>query len=532
MTGSPASTGRYPESIGFLDIGTNSVRLLVARIDDAHSWTTLAQQKEPVRLGEGEFGGQSVLQPAAMDRAVLVCGTLAAVARSRGASEIVAVATSATREAQNQGAFVHRLREEAGIDVRVVSGPEEARLVFLGVLATVHLEDERALVVDIGGGSTEIALGGSGGADSTDSLRLGAIRLTSEFPEAGGPGPVTTATYEAMRRRVQVQSASVRHKLDGERIDVAYGTSGSIRNLASVIVRALRGGTPQRIDTFTRAELRKVVKLLRTADLEARRKVSGLNPARADIVLAGAAILDAVMEDLSLDKISAIGECGLREGLVMDHIARTSLAVPGHAPSVRERSVLALARATAFDEEHARHVTALALELFDSSCEAGLHYYGTGERELFEYACLLHDIGAFLSYSDHHVHGHYLIRNADLLGFDQEEVEIMAATVLFHRKARPGSRHAAFTALDRPARKTVRLLAALLRIAEYLDRGHTQAVAHVALRRYGSRALVLEVRPAHDWHLERWRLEDRRETLEKALGRELTVSELAAPAAG
>ncbi len=504
----------------------------MTRIEDPHTWTTLAQQKEPVRLGEGEFGGQSVLQPAAMDRAVLVCRTLADLARSQGATEIVAVATSATREAQNQGTFVHRLRDEAGIEVHVVSGPEEARLVFLGVLATVHLEDERALVVDIGGGSTEIALGGAGGADSTDSLRLGAIRLTSEFPEAGGPDPVPAATYEAMRRRVQVESARVKHKLAGERIDIAYGTSGSIRNLASVIVRALRGETPQRIDTFTRAELRKVVKLLRTNGLEARRKVPGLNPARADIVLAGAAILDAVMEDFGLEEISAIGECGLREGLVMDHLARTSRAAPGEAPTVRERSVLALARATAFDEEHARHVTALALELFDSAGDAGLHDFGAGERELFEYAALLHDIGAFLSYPDHHIHTYYLIRNADLLGFDQEEVEIMAATALFHRKSRPGSRHAAYAALDREARRTVRLLAALLRMAEYLDRSHTQAVAHVVLRRYGKRALVLEVQPVRDWHLERWRLEDRRDTLEKALGRELTVSELAAPAAG
>ncbi len=161
-------------------------------------------RRSPCGWAKGEFGGQSVLQPAAMDRAVLVCRTLADLARSHGATEIVAVATSATREAQNQGAFVRRLRDEAGIDVHVVSGPEEARLVFLGVLATVHLDDARALVVDIGGGSTEIALGGAGGADSTDSLRLGAIRLTSEFPEAGGPGPVPAAMYEAMRRRVQV----------------------------------------------------------------------------------------------------------------------------------------------------------------------------------------------------------------------------------------------------------------------------------------------------------------------------------------
>lgn len=494
-----------------------------------HSWSTVTAQRESVRLGEGEFGGATELQPEAMDRAVLVCRSFAELARSHGATSFVAVATSATREAGNQASFVRRLRDEAGLEVHVVSGPEEARLVFLGVLSVVDLEDRRALVVDIGGGSTEIALGGAAGAEFIDSLRIGAIRLASEFPEASAEGPVPAAAYQAMRRRVQLEAARVRRKLRGERIDVAYGTSGTIRNLASVSVRALHGGTPQRIDALTSADLRKTVKLLRGKTLEQRRLVPGLNPSRADIVVAGAAILDALMEDLDLASIQAVGECGLREGLVSDHLARAAHAVPGHALTVRERSVLKLARVTAFDETHARHVTALALELFDSAGAAGLHRYGDEERELFEYAALLHDIGTFLSYNDHHVHSYYLIRNADLLGFDEEEVEVMAATALFHRKGRPGLSHEAFAGLGPAARKTVRLLAALLRTAEYLDRGHAQAVAHAALLRDGKSSLVLEVQPARDWHLERWRLENRRATLEKALGKRLTLREAAPP---
>jgi len=496
---------------------------MVVRFAEDHTWGTLTAQKEPVRLGEGEFGSQSSLQPAAMDRAVLVCRSFVELARSHGADTFVAVATSATREAANQAVFVRRLHAEAGLDVHVVSGKEEARLIFLGVLTRVHLDGRRTLVVDIGGGSTEIALGDEQGPAFLESLRIGAIRLAAEFPESTEPGPVTGAVYEAMKRRVQVEAWRVRRSLQGEQVDLAVGTSGTIRNLASVVVRALRGETPQRVDTITRAELRKAAKLLRSRDLEARRTVPGLNPLRADIVVAGVAILDAVMEELGLTEIQAVAECGLREGLVVDYLARTTHGDGDAATGVRERSVLQLARACAFDEAHARHVQSLALDLFDSARVAGLHRYGDGERELFGYAALLHDIGTFLSYSDHHLHSYYLIRHADLVGFDENEIAVMAATALFHRKAKPGARNPAFGDLDGPSRRTVRLLSVLLRLAEYLDRSHSGAVAHARLLRDGRRALTLEVSPAKDWHLERWRLDTRLDAVEKGLGRPISV---------
>ena len=525
---SPTRSDARPglQTIGFIDIGTNSVRLMVVRLEPDRSWTTVTLQKEPVRLGEGEFGAESALQPAAMDRAALVCRSFAELARSHGAKAVVAVATSATREAGNQTVFVRRLREEAGIDVHVVSGREEARLIYLGVLSRVHLGERRALVIDIGGGSTEVALGDRAGAEYMDSLRLGAIRLTSEFPQAAAAAPVSAKVYEEMRRRVRVEAVRISRRLAGEPIDVVFGTSGTIRNLASVVVRTLRNDTPQRVDTVSRDEVRKVAKLLRSVSLDERRAVSGLNPLRADIVIAGAAILDALMEDLGLAEIQAVAECGLREGLVVDHLARSAHDASPKAQTVRERSVLQLARACAFDETHARHVADLALDLFDSARTVGLHRYDDEERELFGYAALLHDVGTFLSYSDHHLHSYYLIRHADLPGFDEHEIAIMAATALFHRKARPGARHPAFAELGRPARKAVRQFSVLLRMAEYMDRGHAGAVAHAVLRADGPGALVLEVQPARDWHLERWRLESRHEAVEKALGRTLKVRAL------
>ena len=445
-------------TIGFIDIGTNSVRLMVAHVGPDHSWTVVTLQKELVRLGEDEFGPANRLQPEAMERATVVCRTFVELAQAHGAQEMTAVATAATREAANQTAFLRKLREEAGLDVRVVSGNEEARLVFLGVLAKVNLGARRALVVDIGGGSTEIAAGGAQGADVLDSLKVGAIRLTSEFPDAA-LGPVSATTWRRMKRRVQVAATHVRRELDGQRIDVAYGTSGTIRNLAAVAGR-LNGDALTAPDVLQRADLRRVAKLLCASDLETRRALPGLNPERADIVVAGAAILDALMEDLGLDEIRSLPECGLREGLVLDHLARLSTGdvVPGR--SVRERSVARLARSLSVDERHARHVAYLATELFDSAARSRLHKYGPAERELLSHAAILHDAGTMLSYSDHQAHSHYLIRNADLLGFDQREVAIMAAIALFHRKSRPGPGHPVFRELDRDARSVVGLLSA------------------------------------------------------------------------
>ena len=329
-----------------------------------------------MRLGEGEFGGRSALTLEAMDRGVLVCRAFADLARAHGATESVAVATSATREAANQAAFVRRLRDEAGLDVHVVSGKEEARLIFLGLLSRVQLGAQQAIVVDIGGGSTEIAVGDADGPSYVESLRLGAIRLTSAFPEPAGG---RARARQGVRADAPPRADRVRPRAScpGRRGPSTPPTGPRGRSATSPAPSSARCATrtPQREDTITRVELAKMAKLLRGLDLEERRRVPGLNPLRADIVVAGAAILEAVMEDLGLEEIRAVAECGLREGLMVDHLARVRGL--GHGgTAVRERSVLQLARACSFDEAHARQVQALALELFDSASASGLHSFG------------------------------------------------------------------------------------------------------------------------------------------------------------
>jgi exopolyphosphatase/guanosine-5'-triphosphate,3'-diphosphate pyrophosphatase len=519
---SDRSGGGDDHVVGFIDIGTNSVRLMLVRMSARQSYQVINLRREVVRLGEEEFADH-LLRAAAIERAVLVCSSFAGLARSHGATEIVTVATSATREARNQGMFVARLRDEAGLDVRVVSGREEARLIFLGVQSRVELGERTVFCLDIGGGSTEVIVGDARRHLYLDSLPLGAVRLAGDPGLPDVSGRVGDDDYLRLQRAVRLASVHAVAAVRGFDIDAFYGTSGTARNVAAVAARVLHNREPRRDETASLADVCKVAKLLRGLSLDERRRVPGLNPDRADIVIAGAAVLETLMTDLELPVMTALTECGLRDGLLMDYLSRGPHAALVHEPTVRERSVLRLLWACGADEAHARHVARLALELFDSSREAGVHELGSGERELLEHTALLHDVGAFVSYPDHHVHSAYLIANADLLGFDQREIALMAATALFHRKAVPGTRHPAYARLDRRDRKTVTTLANLLRLAERLDRSHGALVRHARLTADGRRALTLRLVTKGPAQLELWGLDSRRASIEEALRRRLTV---------
>ncbi len=518
---SDGGDGRDGQVVGFIDIGTNSVRLMLVRISANRSYHVVNLQREVVRLGEEEFADH-LLRPAAIERAVLVCRSFAGLARSHGAGEIVAVATSATREARNQGVLVARLRAEAGLDVHVVSGLEEARLIYLGVLGRVELGERTAFCLDIGGGSTEVIVGDVRRHLFLDSLPLGAVRLAGDPNLPDVSGRVSSDDYQRLQRAVRLASVHAVKAVREFDVDVAYGTSGTVRNVAAVAARVLHDREPSRDETASLADVRKVVKLLRGLPLEERRGVPGLNPDRADIVVAGAVVLETLMTDLELPAVTALTECGLRDGMLMDYLSRGPHAALVHELTVRERSVLQLVRACRADESHARHVARLALELFDSSREAGFHKLGAEERELLDCAALLHDIGTFISYPNHHLHSAYLIANTDMLGFDQREIAIMAATVLFHRKATPSAREAVYARLEGADRKRVQTLANLLRLAERLDRSHGAVVRHATLRADGRRALTLRLATNGPAQLELWGLENRRGSMEKAMGRRLT----------
>lgn len=505
-------------SLAFIDLGTNSVRLLIVRVAPNGATTVLSQQKEVVRLGEGEFA-DGTLQPEAMQRAILVARTFADMARSYGAEELVAIATSATREARNQAEFVRRLREEADLGVRVVSGREEARLIYLGVVSGIHMNGDTALFIDIGGGSTELIVGDHAQYQYLDSLRLGALRLTSLFFLPDESGPVAPDRYALIRRYVENSAVRSVQQIQGHPFQRAVGSSGTIENLADLAVRMSQKRDRTREDVLTRAQLADVVAALCAATLEERRRLPGMNPARADIIVAGAAILEALMDMLAIETLH-VTDRGLREGVLVDHLAQSH---PGalEGSTVRERSVLQLGRRCNFDEPHALTVRRLALALFDDARALGLHAADDHARELLGHAAMLHDVGAFLSYHDHHKHSAYVIRHADLLGFDQAEVAFLAALARFHRKSPPSGKRPEVAALDKPARRALEPLAALLRLAESLDRSHAALVTSARLEALDGKRVALDIACERDCPLELWGVQSQAAAFKAAFGRVL-----------
>ena len=484
-----------------MDIGTNSVRLAVVEVQPNGTWTTLASQKQVVRLGEGEFdrtaprdapskskddestSGHSLTE-AAIARGALVCARFAEVARGFGADEIVALATAAVREADNGDLFVQRVRELADLDVRVISGQEEARLIYLGCVSGIDLPPQtNALFMDIGGGSTELIVGDSTGYVFLDSLKMGAIRLTAEGV-VDPSKPISPAAWAGLQSHVRSLLVPAARAIQGAGFSAMYGSSGTAQNLAEIIAHSASVPIPTSLRNYELflPDIQAATKRLCSLPVEQRRRVPGINPERADIIIGGSAILQTVMETVGAHSIR-ISDRGLREGIIVDRLRRGD--TPGApAPksiaddSARRRSIYQLMAATKVDETHAAHIVHLALTLFDQWKALGLHDYGRA-RELLEYAALLHDAGFFVSHTNHQQHSYYLIRHSELLGFNDREIEIMANLALYHRKSIPRRKHVQFARLDARTQRVIRVLSCALRFAEALDRSHLMLVKDV-----------------------------------------------------
>jgi exopolyphosphatase / guanosine-5'-triphosphate,3'-diphosphate pyrophosphatase len=523
---------RAAESVvAFIDLGTNSVRILVVRLNPNRSFTVLTRQKEIVRLGEGEFERRQIL-PEAIDRTVAVCRRFAELARNFGAEEILAYATSAAREARNRDELLRRLKEEADLDVRVISGREEARLIYLGVSSSVDLGDRTAMFIDIGGGSTEISTGDRDRYLLLESLKAGAIRLTDQLIRTDEAGVVKSESYEATRRYVRSESIHALNRLRHQKVDLVFGTSGTIQTLAEVSRCLCRPGEPPGdLPVLTAADLARVTKFLNGLPLEKRKRVPGMLAERADIIIGGGAILEALMEDLQIREI-LVSDRSMRDGMLVDYLSRMEGSPYAEPISVRRRSVIQLGRSCGIDEPHALTVTRLALELFDSARDLGLHSFGDPEREILEYAAYLHDIGSFISFKGHQIHSHYIIRNADLLGFDQQEIGVLALVARYHRKKAPNKGDAHLCGFDSRSRLIVRTLAALLRYAEHLDRTHAGFVRHARFAESDGGSVRLEIVSGEDCALEVWAVQTDAGVFKKTFGRVLEIVRTAGDEAG
>ena len=491
---------------------------MIVRIFPGCTYQVLSRQKEVVRLGEGAFGESRILDDA-IDRAVTVCRNYTGLARSFSSDEVVAVATSAAREAVNRNVLLTRLRHEASMDVRVVSGREEARLIYMGVVTGIHIGGKQALFIDIGGGSTEIAVGGQNTCSALESLPLGSIRLTNRFFQEKEESPVTKKEYDGIRYAVREAIGPALPELAPHPFDIAFGSSGTIINLAEIAAR-VRNGRAGEGEGLTRPELAGVAELLCSLPLAKRRKVPGINPERADIIICGAAILETLMDALGIDRIIPT-QRGLQDGLLADYLSQTrDFPFIGRLP-VRERSVLQLARSCRINEHHARTVARLARELFRSGGECGLHELQEEDEEILIYATYLHDVGSFISYTDHHLHSSYLIRNTDLAGFSHREILLMAQLARYHRKKPPKAKHLAMVPLERPDQERLRVLSAFIRMAEALDRSHAGLIRHARFISLGPGGAVLELSAVSACELEASGIGNEAENFQRVFGRPL-----------
>lgn len=505
--------------IAAIDIGTNSVHLVVARPIDGGPPEVLTTEKAPIRLGSGSHDMKR-LDPDAVSRAVDALDRFRQIAEAHNA-EIVAVATSAVREAEDRSSFLKRVRDEAQIDVGVISGVEEARLIHLGALGSVPAADRRHLVIDIGGGSTEIVVGEGTTAILARSFKVGHIRLTNRFFPGGR---IESDQVRACRRFVKAFIAPVAREVRERGFDVAIGCSGTIENLA--LMAADRSGNPARtVDnlTLTRDALSDLADDI-TSRLEPddRADIRCLDPHRVDVIVAGAILLRELCK--AFDILELVVSAGaLREGVVLDRMQQRESSGDAlhHLSDLRRTSVLSTARRFEENIEHAQHATDLALELFDES--AAIHEMDEFERNILEAAGLLHNVGRFVAHAAHHKHSYYLIRNSEhLAGFTENEIELIAQVARYHRKSDPRLKHAEFAALTDGDQHRVRVLGGILRVAIALDRTYKRAVEQVTALDDGTCLTVTAITaPDADVELELFTARERVGLLATALHRDV-----------
>ena len=479
-----------------------------------------------LRLGD-DVAREGRISRDASHRALATLRRFRALADSAGAERVVACATSAFREAKNGRRLVAMLAEETGIEARIIDGETEASLIYSAVQASVLMEKGPVLAFDLGGGSLEVMVGDSEALWWADSLPLGVARLTAEVVRHD---PLSRGDQRRLRRRIIDQLEPVAGRV-ADLFDVgapggpalAVGSGGTFCDLARMVAYRRTGAIPVSVNqfTFSRLEFFELHEQLLAAMASERRRMPGLELRRADLVPAGAMLLATAMELFGFDELT-VSEWALREGMVLDSLR--SLQPVDAAPltaDIRRASVEALARRCNWDEAHARHVARLALQIFDRTHR--LHRLDDEDRELLEYAALLHDIGEHVSVLAQHKHASYLIQHGRLRGFAPEEVLALAAVARYGGRGYPKSDHVPFGSLSPKRRDRVVKVAVMLRLAAALDRGRAQVVDSVDVELSSGR-LRLTLRTNHNCELELWATGRQSPLLERVFGRRLDLA--------
>ena len=508
-----------------IDIGTNSIRSIVAEVESDGSYRVLDEEREMTRLGQHLFGcGRLAAEP--MERAYATLAKMKAIAVGFQVAELRAVATSAVREAGNGRAFCREVRRRCGLDVEVISPEEEAQLALQSALRHFDLAGRSVAIVDIGGGSMEVVLTAGIVVERLYTLPLGAVRLTERH---GSAEPLGRRGWKRLRRAID----RVLDEHIGEppfSPEIVIGSGGTFTNLAGML-KVEREGSEKNLHGYamSRADIVHLMHRLRTTPLEVRRQMPGLNPQRADIIVAGAAAVARLSKWLGAQQV-CVNPGGLRDGLLLSMIAERTAPTGNDPvrPKDRLESVRTFARKCRSSERHCEHVARLSAQLFDSL--RGSFGLAAEGRELLIAAALLHDVGYLINHAKHHKHAYHLIQHAELQGFTVREVELIANVARYHRKASPKKRHSNFARLEQPDRLLVRALAAILRVADGLDRTHTQRITAVG-GEVGRKRIRLVLEAASDPQVELWDAERKAGLFARVFGAPPTLVWTGAPKA-
>lgn len=503
------------QNLAAIDIGTNSFHLIIIKVRENYTFETIAREKEIVRLGEGSV--EQKITEDSMQRSVECLNRFKKLAEIHNA-KIRAVATSALREARNKQDFLLKVKDEVGINIEIISGSEEARLIYQGILQGLPILEKKILMIDIGGGSTELLVGHKGKVLYAQSLKLGAVRLTNQFFR---DEPDTKSKINQCKLYIESMITTNKKMILKHKPELVVGSSGTIQAIAQIIIGEKNLETPKTLNgfAFSSTLLRKTRNLLDASDtIKKKLKIPGLDAKRAEIITAGSLILEEIVDKLSIDSIM-VSDYALREGIIFNTIrkiqGRERSVLVRHQDNIRFTSVMNLLNSFPNEKEHSETVTHHALKIFDDL--AGFHDCDEDAKEYLEAAALLHEIGLCISHSSHHKHSYYIIKNSEaMLGFNYSEIEVIAQIARYHRKSLPKSKHLEFQQLSPNNQLLVKKLAGILRIADGLDRSHQKNVKSVSCEVQKNQiTFYLEPNKDADLHIDIWCAEQKKNLFEE-----------------
>jgi exopolyphosphatase / guanosine-5'-triphosphate,3'-diphosphate pyrophosphatase len=509
---SPAGT-----RITAIDVGSNSIRLVVAEVLPSGGYRVLDEERENTRLAAA-LVKTGRLDPKAADATIGVLRNFLSIAAGYGATQIRAIGTSALRDASDGGAFCDRVRKELKLNIEVISAAEEARLAFLSVSRAFDISGREVAVADIGGGSTEIIMASSGLVDQLYATKLGAVRVSEECGVTGRSsekqlGQLREFVDHALKKQIGKPPFVP---------DMLFGTGGTFTALAAMMMASQgQAGQPMWGFRVTRAQIRHLVSDLAQMSLEKRCKVSGLNPNRADIIVAGLVIIERIMRHLRVNVVQ-VHTRGVRDGLLLTMVQANSTTVPATVPADERRSAVEeFAKNCGVDLPHARQVARIAGSLWEQL--AGPLGLKSEDRELIETAALVANVGYLINFEGHHKHSYHLIRNSELPGFERRQLQLLANVARYHRGSPPKQKHDNFNELPVEDQRRVAALAAILRLSLALDRTHQQHVSEVRAS-VRDECVKIAVQATGDADVDLWAAERKVELFEKVFGRTVRFS--------